>query len=1817
MTISSTPPTSSSSAPSTLADDFQQFLEDALANFDPTLDLSSGSPLQVKVIQPAVARFGTDPFATDIATFIRDRMLQEFPNLMADNGGQLEDLLSDPLQLMLEPFKREIQSTKTNQSVLNAATMANSEADALGANFFVAREQGNFASGTVRVFFSAPTTSRITTDKAFHTSGNLNFFPIQNIFITATAMLFNKSGNLFFVDVPVRAENPGTDYNVFAGDINAVDDVSGVVRVANLADFTDGAPQEDNVTYLGRVPQALTERSLVTKRGIVARVPNTFTGVSALQIVGAGEPGMNRDILTGTSQGYLFMSATCLLYGSWIFVNTVVFKDPGGSAAYTLQAGDFIRFQIPVNLDPNLTVYTAFVTDVFGINLGTTSEQYILILDRTITTAQPYPTSGKIAVLKPGIITISGVPEGISANIQVPDDTVHLGGHTDVFVRPQSDVELQQTLNNVVDAAPFLALIDLKVSGSSGTPVNLVESRGIPDNGPPPTGVYTTEPTDFVTAGVLPGDVLVIETGAGIAGTYTILSVGSPGFASDTDYQLRVDGLISASGYPLRGRIVRAVTVDLVSPKTPKLPFNTGSVNDLQITIGSNLFRFNTIDVQSFGVVVGDTIQVLTGLSAGTYTITAFDATLGGQGAIVDRPAPASGANLQYRIYTSFTGVTLPLVRAKQLELLDSSSQSTGITVPYGDAVDIRPRADFEGAGNLITVFDSDVFVMPDASGLWSGRSTEDGACNTGVSTTTINSATAQFDTGDVGRVITLEGAGVAGGLYTGTVVSITSATAVVVTPAVSTTVSGADLTLGQLANSAATPGSGVDARYSQKIASADGIIRHFSANGANPITSFEINLPPFTYNGKADTLLAFTTRTDTKFTADTAGTNETSDLAESSIGDTLVILDGPNAGRYLIKDIRKLEMWAKSTHGHRRLALVQVEPELPVDPIRTAMRFIASATPSSYITALGLLEIIDWATDFFNASGFWTSFTTQLQTSLAAESFTITLASIQALMKSLSMSGYSVGPAAKGILRLFFENPVTVQLFFDDNPTLFQVNGSPQQQFRLALDTPDAQIFPESSTPTPPTAWNRDAVTDYPINYPPTGALASVGDGDYCSLLSGSAFAKRGILAGDVFEFQPAINDLFSRGSMKSSFVCITQSGSNVVQLIMPPNPDNMLDLAPGQFLFIDSGPDIGAYTIVKVLSNFGSTPNTAPIVQVQLDRALSHDTFPYPAPGSAVNEQLGYIHDNRSFLSTSGVVNGCPAVLQTGVITFPTASFSGTVKIDYTLDWETADGGSPVSPWTLIAQHALSGVFANMAALLADFNGDSAFTSAGATASSPDGVTLLIQLNRVGIGFTPVRGSKSALRFSPSSTGSPFGPTFLNTAADTRAYGGEALVNGGTNRVYAMGFGLNATVAVGSYITFYAVNRFDILRNNSSLSDPTDDAAWLGTFQITATGSESVGRYNAVYYIELGNRTQPFPADETDTSLPTQADVRWVTHAAPTNVPLQTSGGGTEITDQLVRFRLYDSVAQQRTISFPWLDSVHPLLATSPHQIELLDPSSGSPSGEATVGFAHMAPYRVVRAGMFKISSTDLALQRDGALYYVDVNVVGYGPTADMNISDQTGLILAGRREIDGYLLQVADQNFTFSDQEKVNLILPRAILPTGSTPSLDNEIQLAGQNLQVTYNNAPLVLDVQTFMSSPLDRTVVANTLVRHFIPGYVFLDVDYTGGSDPSIVAQDLINYLNTIDPDDNTVHVDKIIKLIQLRTATDVTLPVTVIVLFHGLDRQIRAMRSQDFVGGAQNPLFTGVFKQAYFIAGPDTSADNPRPDGEQVFLVRS
>lgn len=474
------------------AEAIRDLLIERLELFDATLDTSTGSPLWTQVVEPVFQRLGTDPFDTDIRSFLKDRISQEFPDLAAQEGDALVDLLVTPLEVLLEPLKREIEIIRRGQSVTNANQMRLSDARSYAGNFFVDWHAGSRATAVVRVYFSSPTYVNILATTRFYTPSGVNFFPTRATVVRPDVMLLQRSGTEYFVEVPVVAEEPGPSGRVPAGAITAVDGLAGYTRVTNLAPADRGLAQETGEQLLARTRQSLSERTLNVRRGIVARLREDFPSIVDVEAVGKGDPEMQRDILTGGGQGAVVASGVCLIVGQFCLLFSM-FENRGQHGGQQISVGDEIELNFWKFLYDVETVdrnQTFIVDSILFDSRNAISEMPSVTLFRLDgTPAVVSPSSGSLPGVLPGVfavvrstgkLQISDIPGGIlnpdtpRGEIEINDGEVHIGGHYDVWLRPASTVEETADFDGIRSESAFLEGVDLVVNGESGSHRHLV-----------------------------------------------------------------------------------------------------------------------------------------------------------------------------------------------------------------------------------------------------------------------------------------------------------------------------------------------------------------------------------------------------------------------------------------------------------------------------------------------------------------------------------------------------------------------------------------------------------------------------------------------------------------------------------------------------------------------------------------------------------------------------------------------------------------------------------------------------------------------------------------------------------------------------------------------------------------------------------------------------------------------------------------------------------------------------------------------------------------------------------------------------------------------------------------------------------------------------------------------------------------------------------------------------------------------------------------------------------------------------------------------
>lgn len=728
--------------------DLKEFIEDRLLAYDPDIDLSDGSPAQDQVVDPIVRRFQPDPFEMNVETFIETRLRQEM-DLNTREGSGIRDLLVKPNQILLDPISREVQLLRQSQSLANPELLAPSEADALVANLFINRSRGGLATGTVRLYFNAPIAINISASNLVYTVDGRRYLPTTLQSISAEAMIFNQSGNLYYFDIQVTAEKPGAEYNISKSSVVGITNLNSAVRVDNPDKFENGLDEETTDDLVQRAELAVTERSLVVGRGAATRLRAQFEDLMHLQIVGMFDEEMERDVLTGGDLGPVLLSNndgyteddgdgddvthTLKTYGADLYS---LFDGPGVVSNYklTVQSVSYgtdgevqllnlshfhsatARFK-PSDVGSVLIRVSSLDLSNVGVAkiIGYSSPTEVVLsvaggADTNITWILTRPTKefditevmqndelrfdGNLDVdlqsliwsIRQRVLTLSDIPGGIlfsadTGTIEILPDQVHIGGATDFYVRGTSVSEESLVVAAVADENP-----------------RIIGMKGETDSSAADTFFYDST-VDFVESGVLPGHSLVIDAGAD-AGSKRILRVGidQTGAADPHYIQVGISDAFALTASEIRYRIVDSIDLDLRQPRTVR-----GTGADLQtIQLSKLVTTTSALDFTQIGTQVGDTLRIKDGVDASDYRIEAISGT-GNKNLTLSSPLTATLDNLSWEVFKAQDGIQFPLVRIRSIDLLDSSRQLTGDTIPFADPIDARSYS-FSNAGNGVKV---------------------------------------------------------------------------------------------------------------------------------------------------------------------------------------------------------------------------------------------------------------------------------------------------------------------------------------------------------------------------------------------------------------------------------------------------------------------------------------------------------------------------------------------------------------------------------------------------------------------------------------------------------------------------------------------------------------------------------------------------------------------------------------------------------------------------------------------------------------------------------------------------------------------------------------------------------------------------------------------------------------------------------------------------------------------------------------------------------------------------------------------------------
>lgn len=452
--------------------DFTAFIMKCVAKTFPGADLNKGSPVWTFLINPVIDYMGIGALDLQSREFIKTVLRSKFPSEELDKDGVIDDIVIKPAEAILAPVTREIQQIKLRQTLSDLRYHTIESIGDISSNFGVVPTSGDYARGSVRLYYAAPVNERVVPETYVEsTSGGLRFFAVASQSISASEMALNQENDLYYWDIRVVAEKPGSVYNVSSGSITRAPTLSRVVRVMNLYNLAGGLARDTVESVAAELESYPCTRSIGTRRGTVATIQALIGGARTIEMVGMGDPEMQRDVIRGGeiqpgivlyptgnrgsgSYGYAVPDNASLFTTRWM-------EDP---------LADFVAL-LGSSLTEVTGYYLCMVWDVPGADPFWTFSRITRVLSVTrievedscipVTMHGHSPDKCIRWGVFPAKLTLSEVPGGIlwpdtpDGLVAIRDNEIHVGGCSDGFMLGADLESTSTSMKAVSDETPL------------------------------------------------------------------------------------------------------------------------------------------------------------------------------------------------------------------------------------------------------------------------------------------------------------------------------------------------------------------------------------------------------------------------------------------------------------------------------------------------------------------------------------------------------------------------------------------------------------------------------------------------------------------------------------------------------------------------------------------------------------------------------------------------------------------------------------------------------------------------------------------------------------------------------------------------------------------------------------------------------------------------------------------------------------------------------------------------------------------------------------------------------------------------------------------------------------------------------------------------------------------------------------------------------------------------------------------------------------------------------------------------------------------
>jgi len=235
----------------------------------------------------------------NIPNYIREKIKQYNPELDTRDGSVLKDFLISPLVSILEPYQLDHTAVLNQMTLDDVDNLTEDQLNAVAATFLLERKAGSMATGYIRFYYNSPKAIIIPKGTALKYN-DVTYKTTFDYSITKSQMESNISQYPYYItgDIQIIADKDGIAGNADPNSqFTAMGKLASTpIKIINLQAISGGTDTETNSDLYNRIKNTIHGKSLASPLAIKETIMDNYTDVIDVQVVGAGDLKMIRDL---------------------------------------------------------------------------------------------------------------------------------------------------------------------------------------------------------------------------------------------------------------------------------------------------------------------------------------------------------------------------------------------------------------------------------------------------------------------------------------------------------------------------------------------------------------------------------------------------------------------------------------------------------------------------------------------------------------------------------------------------------------------------------------------------------------------------------------------------------------------------------------------------------------------------------------------------------------------------------------------------------------------------------------------------------------------------------------------------------------------------------------------------------------------------------------------------------------------------------------------------------------------------------------------------------------------------------------------------------------------------------------------------------------------------------------------------------------------------------------------------------------------------------------------------------------------------------